>query len=131
MTSLGGTTHAARARRAVADWYAALSAMDDDAWLNTYAEAVHVDDAERPAGRSDLGALFGRLWEPFELLSVRERQIFRCGSRLAVAWSGHGLLVDGPTVPLEGIDTFGFDPDGRIISLRRYRESLTNLLDLS
>lgn len=110
-------------RRAVADYFAALRAMEARTWVYAFARDAVADDPSEPEpvrGEIALGSWLERLWEPFEELSVGEDLVSVDAGGAAVKWTGRGLGVSGREVTFEGIDVFDVDGRGKIRRVRRF-----------
>ena len=122
MLAIEGMSHERLARRTIADYFAALRAMEVDAWVYTFSgDAVVCDPClERPArGRREVAVLLAKLWEPFEDLSVGEDVVVLDSTGGAVKWTGRGIGTSGREASFEGIDVFELDAEGKIRRLRR------------
>ncbi|HYP25317.1 MAG TPA: nuclear transport factor 2 family protein [Blastocatellia bacterium] len=104
-------------RQTVADYFAAIRAMDVDAWLATFAEnAVSNDPVGAPPieGHSGLRAFFEGIAGAFEKVEMFEDSVFVSGDSAAVKWTGRGTGKNGRNVIFEGIDVFEMNADNRI-----------------
>ena len=109
--------------RAVKAYFAALRAMDQQAWVNTFAEdAVTYDPvgATPTRGHQKLGEFFETITAAFKEIGLTEDDIFVAGNGAAVRWSGRGISKRGRKVHFEGIDVFEINEDGKIQTLHAY-----------
>jgi steroid delta-isomerase len=109
--------------RAVKAYFAALRAMDQQAWVNTFAEdAVSYDPVGAPAinGHQKLGEFFQTITAAFKQVSLTEDQVFIAGNSAAVKWTGKGTSKQGRAVHFEGIDVFTVNDAGKIETLHAY-----------
>ncbi len=109
--------------KAVRAYFAATRAMDQQAWVNTFAEdAVSYDPvgALPTRGHLRLGEFFQTIAGAFKEVGLTEDQIFIAGSSAAVKWTGRGTSKQGRRVHFEGIDVFEIDETGKIQTLHAY-----------
>ena len=104
-------------------YFAALRAMDQQAWVNTFAEdAVSHDPVGAPAinGHQKLGEFFQTITAAFKEVGLSEDQVFIAGNSAAVKWTGKGTSKQGQAVHFEGIDVFTINEAGKIETLHAY-----------
>lgn len=109
--------------KAVKDYFAALRAMDQQAWVNTFAEdAVSHDPVGAPpiVGHQKLGEFFQTITAAFKEVGLKEDEIFIAGNGAAVKWSGRGISKQGRKVHFEGIDVLEVNEVGKIQTLHAY-----------
>lgn len=109
--------------KAVKAYFAATRAMDQQAWINTFAEdAVSYDPvgAQPTRGHEKLGEFFQTITAPFKEVGLTAEQVFVAGNSAAVKWTGRGVSKQGRKVRFEGIDVFEVNEDGRIQTLYAY-----------
>ncbi|HCX31278.1 MAG TPA: ketosteroid isomerase [Blastocatellia bacterium] len=109
--------------KAVKAYFEAIRAMDQRAWVNTFAEdAVTYDPVGAPPtkGHQKLGEFFQTITAAFKEVGLTEDQVFIAGNGAAVKWTGRGVSKQGRTVHFEGIDVFAVNEAGRIQSLHAY-----------
>ena len=109
--------------RAVRAYFEALRAMDQEAWVNTFAEdAVSYDPvgAQPTAGHQKLREFFQTIMSAFKEVGLTEDQIFVAGTGAAVKWTGRGVSKQGRKVHFEGIDIFEVNESGKIQTLHAY-----------
>lgn len=109
--------------RAVKAYFAALRAMDQQAWVNTFAEdAVTYDPvgAQPTRGHQKLGEFFQTITAAFKELGLTEDDVFVAGDGAAVKWTGRGINKQGRKVHFEGIDVFEINEAGKIQSVHAY-----------
>ena len=110
-------------QKAVADYFAAIRAMDINAWLSTFAEnAVSHDPVGAPpmSGHAALRQFFEGIAGAFEKVGLFEDQVFINGNEAAVKWIGRGTGKNGREVAFEGIDIFEVNDEGKIQTVRGY-----------
>ncbi len=108
---------------AVRAYFAALRAMDQQAWVDTFAEdAVSHDPvgAQPIRGHQQLGDFFQSITGAFKEVGLTEDQVFVAGNGAAVKWSGRGVSKQGRKVRFEGIDVFVINEAGKIETLHAY-----------
>ena len=110
-------------QKAVADYFAAIRAMDVNQWLSTFAEdAVTNDPVGSPPlnGHAALRQFFEGIAGAFEKIGLFEDQVFINGNEAAVKWTGRGTGKNGREVTFEGIDVFEVNDEGKIKTVRGY-----------
>lgn len=109
--------------KAVRAYFAAIRAMDQEAWVDTFAEdAITYDPVGTPPieGHQKLGEFFQSLTAAFKEVSLIEDQIFVAGNGAAVKWTGRGISNQGRKVRFEGIDVFEVNEAGKIQTIHAY-----------
>ena len=104
-------------------YFAALRAMDQQAWVNTFAEdAVSHDPVGAPPinGHQKLGEFFQTITAAFKEVGLTEDQVFISGNSAAVKWTGKGTSKQGRAVHFEGIDVIVVNAAGKIETLYAY-----------
>ena len=109
--------------KAVKAYFAALRAMDQQAWVNTFAEdAIDYDPVGAPpiAGHQRLGEFFQTITAAFKEVGLTEDQVFIAGNGAAVKWTGRGISKQGKNVHFEGIDVLEVNEAGKIQTVHAY-----------
>jgi steroid delta-isomerase len=109
--------------KAVKSYFAALRAMDQQAWVNTFAEdAIDYDPVGAPPieGHQKLGEFFQTITAAFKEFGLTEDHVFIAGNGAAVKWTGRGISKQGKKVHFEGIDVLEVNEAGKIRSLHAY-----------
>jgi steroid delta-isomerase len=109
--------------KTVKSYFAALRAMDQQAWVNTFTEeAVSYDPvgALPINGHEKLGEFFQTITAAFKEVALTEDQVFIAGNSAAVKWTGRGTSKQGRAVHFEGIDIFTINEAGKIETLHAY-----------
>ncbi len=107
----------------VAAYFAAVRAMDMEAWIATFADnAVSYDPVGAPPykGHKRLRQLFQAINETFAEIEIREDNVFIAGNRAAVKWTCQGVGKNDRQVSFEGIDVFEINKDGKIQTIWAY-----------
>ncbi|HEY0404891.1 MAG TPA: AMP-binding protein, partial [Pyrinomonadaceae bacterium] len=89
---------AERAQKAIADYFAAIRAMDASAWVATFADdAISYDPVGAPpmAGHAALRQFFEGIAGAFEKVGLFEERVFVSGNEAAVKWTGRGTGKNG------------------------------------
>ncbi len=110
-------------RKVVASYFAAIRAMDPQAWLATFAEdAISFDPvgAVPIEGHKGLQQFYEQIRMAFETLSITEDEIFVAGNQAATKFVGKGIGLNGQEVTFKGIDVFEINDDGKIQRLWGY-----------
>jgi steroid delta-isomerase len=108
---------------AVRAYFAALRAMDKQAWVNTFAtDAISYDPVGAPPtiGHQKLAEFFETITAAFKEVGLTEDEVFIAGNGAAVKWTGSGTSKQGRRVRFEGIDVFDVNEAGKIQTLHAY-----------
>lgn len=109
--------------KAIKEYFAALRAMDKDAWVKTFAEDAVTNDpvgAPPTQGHQRLAEFFETITAAFKEVGLTEDEIFISGNGAAVKWTGRGISKQGRKVHFEGIDVFEINEAGKIQTLQAY-----------
>lgn len=109
--------------KAVKEYFAAIRAMDQQAWVNTFAaDAISYDPVGAPPihGHEQLKAFFENITAAFQEVGLTEDEVFIAGNGAAVRWTGRGISKSGSKVHFEGIDAFEVNEAGKIQTLHAY-----------
>ena len=109
--------------QAVKAYFAAIRAMNEQAWIDTFAkDAVSHDSVGAPAmvGHQSLREFFQTITSAFKEVALTEDEIFIAGNGAAVKWSGRGISKQGHKAHFEGIDVFEVNEAGKIQTLHAY-----------
>jgi steroid delta-isomerase len=109
--------------RTIKTYFAALRAMDQKAWVNTFAEDAISNDPVGTApivGHQKLAEFFQTITAAFKEVGLTEDQVFVAGNGAAVKWTGRGTSKQGKKVQFEGIDVFEINEAGKIQTLHAY-----------
>lgn len=110
-------------QKVVADYFAALRAMDVNAWVGTFAEnGLTHDPVGTPPhqGHAAIRQFFLGIAVAFEQFGLTEDQVFIAGNEAAVKWTGRGVGKNGRQVTFEGIDVIEVNEAGKIQTVRAY-----------
>jgi len=107
-------------RKVVAEYFAALRAMDPEAWANTFAEdGVTHDPVGTPPhqGRAAVRQFLQGILSLFQEAGLTEDDVFVAGNGAAVKWTGRGRSEKWAADPVRGDrclrgERGGEDPDG-------------------
>ncbi len=109
--------------RTVKAYFEALRAMDQQAWVSTFAEdAVSHDPvgALPINGHQKLAEFFQTITAAFQEVGLTENDVFIAGNSAAVKWTGKGTSKQGRAVHFAGIDVFTINEAGKIETLQAY-----------
>lgn len=112
-----------RTHDTIAAYFAATRAMDREAWVRTFAEdgATHDPVGAPPTkGHAALGKFFDGIVALTEKIGLTEDQVFVCGDKAAVKWTGRGIGKNKKPFKFEGIDVFEIDANGKIKAVHAY-----------
>lgn len=110
-------------QKVVADYFAALRAMDVNAWVATFAEnGMTHDPVGTPPhqGHAAIRQFFLGIAGAFEQVGLTEEHVFIAGNEAAVKWTGRGVGKNGRQVTFEGIDIIEVNEAGKIQTVRAY-----------
>ena len=119
--------------RAIKAYFAALRAMDVEAWVATFApDAKSYDPVDAPptVGHDGLRQFYAAIAGAFEKVGLTEDHVFIAGNSAAVKWTGRGRGKNGRDVKFEGIDIFEFNEEGLIQTVRAYWNPAEVLMQL-
>jgi steroid delta-isomerase len=119
--------------KGVRAYFAAIRAMDAEAWVATFApDATNYDPVGAPpaVGHDGLRQFFAAIAGAFKTVALTEDHIFIAGDGAAVKWTGTGTGKNGRNVRFEGIDVFEFNADGLIQTMRAYWNPAEVLMQL-
>ncbi len=108
---------------AVAEYFAALRAMDIERWVNTFApDAVSYDPVGMPphVGHAALRSFVTGALAGFTSFGLTEDQVFAADLSAAVKWTGHGVARNGAQITFEGVDVIDCDAAGKITMVRAF-----------
>src|SRR5687768_17498624 len=120
-------------KRVIADYFAAICAMNVDAWVDTFAaDAISYDPAHSPGaqGHAALRQFFTAIGGAFESIKFTEESTFICGQSAAVKWRGEGVGKNGRKVAFESIDLFEVNGDGKIQRMWGYWDPAAMMAEL-
>lgn len=109
--------------KAVRAYFSAIRAIDQEAWVNTFAEdAITYDPVGAPPteGHPKLREFFQTITAAFKEVGLTEDEMFIAGNGAAVRWTGRGISKQGRKVHFEGIDVFEVNEAGKIQSVHAY-----------
>jgi steroid delta-isomerase len=107
----------------VKDYFAALRAMDEQAWINTFAEdAISNDPVGAPpiVGHQKIRKFFQSVTAAFKEVGLTENDVFIVGNTAAVKWTGRGISKQGRAVHFEGIDIIQLNEAGKVQTVDAY-----------
>jgi ketosteroid isomerase-like protein len=110
-------------RKAVAEYFVALRAMNPDAWAATFAaEGTTEDPAGSPPvkGHAALKQRATAMWAPWVRIALRETEVFVAANEAAIKWTGEGRAKNGRDFRFEGIDIIAVDEQGKVQSVRGF-----------
>ena len=107
----------------VAEYFAAIRAMDADRWVNIFApDAVTHDPVGTPpvVGHEALRQFITSINTNFKMVSLTENGVFVCGNSAAAKWIGQASTHTGKSVTFEGIDVIDTNDEGKITLVRAF-----------
>lgn len=107
----------------IAEYFAAIRAMDVERWVNTFApDGISHDPVGTPAmhGHEALRQFMRHLTTTFQSISLTEDGVFVNGNSAAAKWKGRAVSRSGKAVDFEGVDVIDCNPAGKIVSVRAF-----------
>lgn len=119
----------------VLKFYAAMTDMNVEAWLETLADDAVSHDPVGAAprrGRKDHRAFFQQtVVDLFREFGIKPDYIYICADEAAVKWTASGVTHKAEKVHFEGIDIFQVNAEGKISSVRAYWDPEKALIPLT
>jgi len=107
----------------VAEYFAAIRAMDVERWVNTFAfDAVSHDPVGSPPlqGHQALREFMSHITGSFVSVGMSEDCVFVNSNTAAVKWTGKAVSRSGKSVEFEGIDVIQVNDEGKITLVHAY-----------
>lgn len=107
----------------ISNYFAAIRAMDVQAWLETFAEDAITHEPVGGSifqGHAEIKQFFEGIAGMFATVGLTEEFVHAAGNEIAVKWVGRGVGKNGKQVTFEGIDLFEINSDGKIQTVRGY-----------
>lgn len=120
-------------RQSINDYFAAISSLDCDAWLATFAaDAVSHEPGSPPLeGHDALRMFFKGVAGGFEKIEMKPDRIFTVGSEAGVKWSAVGVGKNRREVKFEGVDVFFINDGGKIQTVKAYWDPAAMMIELA
>ncbi len=118
---------------AVRQYFAAICAMDAEAWIAAFAaDAVSHDPVGAPplVGHAALRQAMQRLCDEVEQIGRYDDHVFVAGNSAAIKWTGRCIGRNGRAVTFEGIDVITVDAAGKITTVMTYWDPLAMRAEL-
>jgi steroid Delta-isomerase len=110
-------------RAAITTYMAANNARDVEGFINIFAadaSLYNVAETSPITGRDAVLQVAQQSLVPYQEVSAMIERFFIAGNGAAVFYTGHLTAQNGRTAPIEGIDVFEINDEGKIQSLRFY-----------
>ena len=117
----------------VSAYFENLSAMNPQAWVETFADdAVVTDPVGKPPFkvRESFEKFFGIISQFYETLDVSPDRIFIAGNGAAVKWTMRVVAKNGKIATAEGIGVFEINESGKIQTMSSYWDEPAMLAQL-
>ena len=104
-------------------YFLAVSRLDQEAYLNCFAETAAVQDpyGGKPLqGHEALTKFMETMKKTWSTLSMVGHETYIVADRAAVHWRAQGTSHGGKTAEFSGNNVFTFGEDGRIVRLNAY-----------
>jgi steroid delta-isomerase len=108
---------------AVAEYFAAIRAMDVERWVDTFAaDAVSYDPVGTPPlnGHEALRRFMTGITTSFQSIGLMEDCVFVNSDTAAAKWTGKAVGKNGKSIEFEGIDVIQVNDDGKIALVHAY-----------
>jgi steroid delta-isomerase len=121
-----GMYHAAMAtltEQTVAEYFAAVRAMDADRFLALFApDAEQHDPVGAPVnvGHDAIRAFITGIFSSFQTVGLTEREVYASGTSAAIVWTGQGTAHNGKSVTFHGVDVIDCNEAGKIVLVRAF-----------
>lgn len=97
------------------EYFAAISALDAERWVATFAaDATSYEPGSPLTGHDALRAFFNGIAGGFAQMDMHATEIYPVGNEAGVKWTATGTGKNGRTVNFEGIDVFVINEAGTI-----------------
>ena len=123
VSALYATAMSISAEQTIAEYFAAIRAMDVERCVAVFApDAVQHDPVGTPpnVGHAAIRAFFTGIFAGFEEVGLTEDVVFANGSSGAAKWTGKGVGRNGKSVKFEGVDVIDCDEAGKILMVRAF-----------
>ena len=107
----------------VAEYFAAIRALDPDRWANTFTpDATSEDPVGAPpmVGHEALRNFLGHIKASFASVSLAEDTVNFEGPTATVNWTGKAIGHDGRIVDFNGVDVITCNDAGKITTVKAY-----------
>jgi steroid Delta-isomerase len=103
------------------EYFAAISALDAERWVATFAaDATSYEPGNPLTGHDALRAFFNGIAGGFEQMDMHATEIYPGSNEAGVKWTATGTGKNGRTVKFEGIDVFVINEAGTIQTCKAY-----------
>jgi steroid delta-isomerase len=107
----------------VAEYFAAIRAMDANRWVAVFApDGITNDPVGTPpvAGHEALRGFITHIFSSFQSVALTECEVYINGASAAVHWTGHAVAPSGKEVDFAGIDVIDTNEEGKITLVRAF-----------
>jgi len=113
----------ASTERAVAEYFAAIRAMNADRLMTAFAPNAELYDpvgTPPKIGAEVIRDFFAQTFSSFQLVSLTENNVYIIGKIAAVKWTGRAVGPSGNSCDFEGIDVLHCTEQGLIELVRAF-----------
>jgi steroid delta-isomerase len=113
----------ASTEHAVAEYFAAIRAMDVDRLMTAFASNAELYDpvgTPPKIGAEAIRDFFAQTFSSFQLVSLTENNVYIIGKIAAVKWTGRAVGPSGNSCDFEGIDVLHCTEQGLIELVRAF-----------
>ena len=113
----------ATTEHAVAEYFAAIRAMDVDRLMTSFTSNAELSDpVGTPAkiGTELIRAFFAQTFSSFSLISLAENNVYTMGKIAAIKWTGRAIAPSGKACDFDGIDVLHCTEEGKIELVRAF-----------
>lgn len=107
----------------VENYFATSETMDPQAYANNFASDGTLEDpVGTPVvqGTAAISAYFGGIVAPFKEVRFKIQEIVPCGNEAAVNWKLHLKTTAGKKILIDGMGTFTFNDQGKLVHVREF-----------
>ena len=108
---------------AVAEYFAAIRAMNVERLMNVFTPDAELHDpvgTPPKIGAEVIRAFFAETFASFQLVSLKEDNVYTIGDIAAVKWTGKAVGPSGNACDFDGIDVLHCTQEGKVTLVRAF-----------